>query len=115
VEPGELWAYRARLIDELVEVVVLRLGTQRPYRGQAIELREQPSVRTSRAAGCAITNQPCSGGGSGFCDPSESAAGEICEVAGGHGWAAPGLMELFAEYSGGFCGHAAGLDAFVED
>jgi hypothetical protein len=32
VEPGELWAYRARQVDELVEVQVLRLGTQRPAR-----------------------------------------------------------------------------------
>jgi hypothetical protein len=32
VEPGELWAYRARQVDELVEVRVLRLGTQRPAR-----------------------------------------------------------------------------------
>src|ERR1700693_5910439 len=32
VEPGELWACRARQVDELVEVKVLRLGTQRPAR-----------------------------------------------------------------------------------
>lgn len=30
MEPGERWAYRARQVDELVEVRVLRLGTQRP-------------------------------------------------------------------------------------
>jgi hypothetical protein len=32
VEPGEVWAYRARQLDELVEVKVVRLGTQRPAR-----------------------------------------------------------------------------------
>jgi hypothetical protein len=32
VEPGERWAYRARQVDELVEVRVLRLGTQKPAR-----------------------------------------------------------------------------------
>ncbi|WP_141120246.1 hypothetical protein [Mycobacterium malmoense] len=31
-QPGESWAYRARSIDDLVEVVVVRLGTQRPAR-----------------------------------------------------------------------------------
>lgn len=47
VEPGELWAYRARQVDELVEVQVLRLGTQRPARvlvrfvGDAFEGREE--------------------------------------------------------------------------
>lgn len=30
--PGESWAYRARSVDDLLEVVVLRLGTQRPAR-----------------------------------------------------------------------------------
>ncbi|PND50068.1 hypothetical protein CQZ88_21320 [Rhodococcus sp. ENV425] len=32
MEPGQSWAYRARRIDDLVEVVVLRLGTQKPAR-----------------------------------------------------------------------------------
>lgn len=32
MEPGESWAYRARQVDDLVEVKVLRLGTQRPAR-----------------------------------------------------------------------------------
>jgi len=31
-QPGESWAYRARSVDELVEVVVVRRGTQRPAR-----------------------------------------------------------------------------------
>ena len=31
-QPGESWAYRARSVDVLVEVVVVRLGTQRPAR-----------------------------------------------------------------------------------
>ena len=63
----------------------------------------------------ANTNQPSSRGESGLCDAHKPAAGEVCEVAGRHGLAPPGLMELFAEYSGGFCGHAAALDAYVED
>src|SRR5262245_3014669 len=29
---GELWAYRARRIDDVVEVEVVKLGTQRPPR-----------------------------------------------------------------------------------
>jgi hypothetical protein len=33
-QPGESWAYRARSVDDLVEVVVVRLGTQRPARVQ---------------------------------------------------------------------------------
>src|ERR1700722_18430135 len=32
VEPGQSWAYRARQGDELAEVRVIRLGTQRPAR-----------------------------------------------------------------------------------
>ncbi|WKK14803.1 MULTISPECIES: hypothetical protein [Rhodococcus] len=32
MEPGQSWAYRARRVDDLVEVVVLRLGTQKPPR-----------------------------------------------------------------------------------
>ena len=32
MESGQAWAYRARQVDELVEVKVLRLGTQRPAR-----------------------------------------------------------------------------------
>lgn len=32
MEPGELWAYRARQVDPLVEVTVVRLGTQKPAR-----------------------------------------------------------------------------------
>ena len=68
-----------------------------------------------RRAQPVLTNQPCSGGESGLCDASKSAAGGVCEVAGGQCWATPGLMERFAEYSGCFCGHAAALDAFVED
>lgn len=32
MEPGESWAYRARQIDPLVEVSVVRLGTQKPAR-----------------------------------------------------------------------------------
>jgi hypothetical protein len=32
VEPGESSAYRARQVDELVEVLVVPLGTQRPAR-----------------------------------------------------------------------------------
>jgi hypothetical protein len=31
-QPGESWAYRARSVDDLVEVVVVRLGSQRPAR-----------------------------------------------------------------------------------
>lgn len=33
-QPGESWAYRARSVDDLVEIVVLRMGTQRPARVQ---------------------------------------------------------------------------------
>lgn len=32
MEPGESWAYRARQVDPLVEVCVVRLGTQKPAR-----------------------------------------------------------------------------------
>lgn len=32
MEPGQSWAYRARRIDDLVEVVVVRPGTQKPAR-----------------------------------------------------------------------------------
>lgn len=32
MEPGEAWAYRARGIDPLVEVRVIKIGTQRPAR-----------------------------------------------------------------------------------
>jgi hypothetical protein len=32
MEPGESWAYRARQVDPLVEVLVVRLGTQKPAR-----------------------------------------------------------------------------------
>jgi hypothetical protein len=32
MEPGENWAYRARAVDDLVEVKVLRLGTKKPPR-----------------------------------------------------------------------------------
>lgn len=32
IAPGQSWAYRARQIDDLVEVEVIRLGTQRPAR-----------------------------------------------------------------------------------
>ena len=32
MDPGELWAYRARQTDPLVEVQVLRVGTKRPAR-----------------------------------------------------------------------------------
>lgn len=31
-QPGQSWAYRARSVDDLVEIVVVRLGTQRPAR-----------------------------------------------------------------------------------
>ena len=34
VQPGERWAYRARRIDDLVEVEVVKLGTQKPARVQ---------------------------------------------------------------------------------
>ena len=52
---------------------------------------------------------------SGFCDPSESAAGEVCEVAGRHGWTTPGCMKDFAELGSHIRGHAFVLDAFVEE
>jgi len=32
IQPGQRWAYRARQVDELVEVSVVRLGTQQPAR-----------------------------------------------------------------------------------
>jgi hypothetical protein len=32
MEPGDSWAYRARQVDPLVEVFVVRLGTQKPAR-----------------------------------------------------------------------------------
>jgi hypothetical protein len=32
IQPEQRWAYRARQVDELVEVSVVRLGTQRPAR-----------------------------------------------------------------------------------
>ena len=32
LQPGQSWAYRARQVDELVQVTVVRLGTQRPAR-----------------------------------------------------------------------------------
>jgi len=32
MEPGQSWAYRARRVDDFVEVVVLRMGTQKPAR-----------------------------------------------------------------------------------
>ena len=31
-QPGESWAYRARSVDDLVETVLVRLGTRRPAR-----------------------------------------------------------------------------------
>ncbi len=34
VQPGERWAYRARRIDDLVEIEVIKLGTQKPARVQ---------------------------------------------------------------------------------
>lgn len=34
VQPGERWTYRARRIDDLVEVEVIKIGTQKPARVQ---------------------------------------------------------------------------------
>src|SRR6266567_2922424 len=51
----------------------------------------------------------------GFCDASESAAGGVFEVAGGHGRTAPGCMKDFAEFGGCLWGHAFALDAFVKE
>lgn len=54
-------------------------------------------------------------GVSGPCDASESAAGWVCEVAGGHGWSAPGCLEDCAECSGCVGVHAVALDTFVKE
>jgi len=32
MEPGQSWGYRARRVDDLIEVLMLRLGTQSPPR-----------------------------------------------------------------------------------
>jgi hypothetical protein len=38
-QPGESWAYRARGVDDLVEVVVVRFGTQHPALGAAVTVK----------------------------------------------------------------------------
>ena len=95
MEPGEPWAYRARQVDPLVEVVVVRLGMQKPARllvrfvADEFEGREEwvPPARLK---------VPWSGveefrareerwdriyaGGPGRDDPREDAAGEVFEL-----------------------------------
>ena len=49
VHPGEQWAYRARRIDDLVEVEVVKLGTQKPAR---VQVRLFMSVLRAVRSGC---------------------------------------------------------------